>query len=34
VERAVRLPVLGAALPFVVASDIDQLDLLDRAGPL
>ena len=32
--RAARLPVLGAALPYVVASDIDQLDLLDYDGSL
>ena len=34
VARAARLPVLGAALPYVVASDIGQLDLLDYDGPL
>ena len=34
VARAGRLPVLGAALPFVAASEIDQLDLLDGSGPL
>ena len=34
VARAARLPVLGAALPYVVASDIGQLDLLDYNGPL
>ena len=34
VARAAHLPVLGAALPYVVASDIGQLDLLDYDVPL
>ena len=34
VARAARLPVLGAALPFVVASDLGELDNLDHDGPL
>ena len=34
VQRAARVPVLGAALLYVVASDTQDLDLLDTEGPL
>ena len=34
VQRAGVLPVLGSSLPYVVASELEHLDLLDADAPL
>ena len=34
VQRAGVLPVLGSSLPYVVASELEHLDLLDAEAPL